>query len=171
MTPPLNNKDIEEILSKITYKDWTLRHGLSQVGDIPWIQWCFYAPDNEAMFGAGDVYCDIFRTDGTAVQLTHTPTGKVVAARVKTTESTLEVKDRLMRELHTSVFGDQLQSCRKWMLSYYMEPTEIVRTALLAARQAEDHECCENFRYDGDLVADPHIDLTIPDARGRAVRP
>lgn len=53
----------------------------------------------------------------------------------------------------------ELQSCRKWLLSWHMTPSEVVRTAYMAAQQAEAHECAENFLYNGAMLYNPHTDL------------
>ena len=53
----------------------------------------------------------------------------------------------------------RLQHCRKWQLSEFMTPTEIVRTAFLAVRQAEIHECEENFKYMEVSIYNPHRDV------------
>lgn len=51
------------------------------------------------------------------------------------------------------------QSGRKWRLSPHMTNGEIVQTAFLACKQAEEHECRERFRYDDRAIFGPHIDL------------
>jgi stalled ribosome rescue protein Dom34 len=51
------------------------------------------------------------------------------------------------------------QYCRKWFLSKHMTNNEIVRTAFMAVEKAEFHELCEKFRYMGQLINNPHIDL------------
>jgi len=54
---------------------------------------------------------------------------------------------------------DSLQSCRRWLLSRHMTPSEIVGTALKAVITAEEHEAREQFRYKGEAVFGPHIDV------------
>lgn len=51
------------------------------------------------------------------------------------------------------------QSCRKWFISVYSTDSEVIRTAYLAAVQAEMHETNENFTYNGVRIFDPHTDL------------
>lgn len=51
------------------------------------------------------------------------------------------------------------QYCRKWALSYYMTNTEVIRTAYKAVRDAEMHEMQENFKYMGERIFSPHINL------------
>lgn len=51
------------------------------------------------------------------------------------------------------------QYCRKWLLSEWMTPTEIVRTAWLAVQQAEKHEMEETFRLNGRDIFNSHIDV------------
>ena len=65
-------------------------------------------------------------------------------------------------------------SGRKWLLSRHMTETEVVQTAFLAVKTWGEHETRENFRYRGDCVFSPHIDVnavadlvnrTTPDKR------
>ena len=53
----------------------------------------------------------------------------------------------------------KLQKGRKWVLSPYMTPTEIVRTAHKAIRTAVEHEVDENFMYKNHRIYGPHIDV------------
>lgn len=53
----------------------------------------------------------------------------------------------------------ELQRCRKWLLSYHMTPSEVIRTAHMAVRQAMEHEVDEEFRYLGARLFNPHADL------------
>lgn len=53
----------------------------------------------------------------------------------------------------------EMQACRKWFLSPYMTVSELVGTAFKAFLTAEEHECREAFRYCGQRVLGPHIDL------------
>ncbi len=48
---------------------------------------------------------------------------------------------------------------RKWRLSRHMEDGEIVQTAFLAVRQAQEHELREQFTYKGVAVFGPHFDI------------
>lgn len=52
-----------------------------------------------------------------------------------------------------------LQKGRKWMLSAYMTPSEIVTTALKAVLAAVEHEAREDFLYAGRRLFGPHIDI------------
>ncbi len=59
-----------------------------------------------------------------------------------------------------NVTGEPLAwSGRKWMLSYYMTDTEIVRTAHKAIEAAVLHEMNEKFLYKNVAVCDPHISV------------
>jgi hypothetical protein len=51
------------------------------------------------------------------------------------------------------------QFCRKWLLSEFMTPTELVRTAFLAVAQAERHEMEETFKYKGYDIFNSHLDV------------
>jgi hypothetical protein len=51
------------------------------------------------------------------------------------------------------------QFCRKWLLSEFMTPTELVRTAWLAVQQAERHEMEETFRYKGRDIYNSHLSV------------
>jgi len=51
------------------------------------------------------------------------------------------------------------QHCRKWWLSRYMIPSEILRTAWKAVLAAEEHEAGERFTYKGVALFNPHADL------------
>lgn len=53
----------------------------------------------------------------------------------------------------------ELQKCRKFYVSPYMEDSEIIRTAYLAVQQAEFHEMDENFKYKEIAIFDPHLNL------------
>lgn len=48
---------------------------------------------------------------------------------------------------------------RKWMLSIYMIPNEIVQTAFKAVQAALEHEMREQFRYKDQTIFDPHLDV------------
>jgi len=54
------------------------------------------------------------------------------------------------------------QHCRKWFISKHSTESEVIRSAYLAAIQAEMHECAEQFQFDNVRLFDPHtsyIDL------------
>jgi hypothetical protein len=48
---------------------------------------------------------------------------------------------------------------RKWLLSSWMTPSEVVQTCLKACLTANEHECRERFTYRGVTLFDPHVDL------------
>lgn len=48
---------------------------------------------------------------------------------------------------------------RKWPLSTHMTRSEIVQTALKAVLTAEEHEAREQFRYRGEAIFGPHINV------------
>lgn len=51
------------------------------------------------------------------------------------------------------------QRCRKWMLSYYMTDTEIVKTVYKAVEAAVLHEMQEQFLFLDAPIYNPHIDV------------
>jgi len=54
-----------------------------------------------------------------------------------------------------------LQSCRKWMLSYFMTDDEIVSTAWKAVEAAVIHEAREQFKWKGQPIYRPHVDPQV----------
>lgn len=98
----MNKQDIQNIVDKISYKDWNFKVGQNE--EHYYLQVIFNAPDNR--------------------------TGKI-----------------------------EPQFCRKWQLSTHMVVSEIVRTAYKAIVAAEEHEVGEHFKYKGQLVYCPHIDV------------
>lgn len=48
---------------------------------------------------------------------------------------------------------------RKWSLSKHMTDGEVVQTAFLAARVADEHELREQFTYKGETIFNPHYDI------------
>jgi len=52
----------------------------------------------------------------------------------------------------------ELQSCRKWMLSYHMNTDELISTAYKATEAAVLHEMREQFKWRGEALFHPHID-------------
>lgn len=48
---------------------------------------------------------------------------------------------------------------RKWILSAFMTKSELVTTAFKAVLTAEEHECREHFKYKGQTVFGPHLDV------------
>jgi hypothetical protein len=62
--------------------------------------------------------------------------------------------------LQIQFFADgETQFCRKWQLSPHMVKSEIVRTAWKAVLAAEEHEAAERFRYKGEMIYNPHVDV------------
>lgn len=55
--------------------------------------------------------------------------------------------------------GIKEQAGRKWRLSKHMTDSEIVQTAFLAVRTAQEHELREQFKYKGYAIFNPHFDL------------
>lgn len=53
----------------------------------------------------------------------------------------------------------RMQRSRKWLLSPHMTLSEIVQTAFLAVKTAEEHELREAFRYRGEAIFGPHFDV------------
>jgi hypothetical protein len=51
------------------------------------------------------------------------------------------------------------QHCRKWQLSEWMTPTEIVQTCWAAVTRAELHEAAETFKFKGFAIFDTHINV------------
>ena len=62
----------------------------------------------------------------------------------------------------------ELQSCRKWILSYHMCDEEIVSTAFKAMLAAIEHEAREQFLWEGQAIYRPHLDIrTLHDISSR----
>ncbi len=55
----------------------------------------------------------------------------------------------------------EMQKGRKWLLSEHMVDAEIVQTAFLAIKIAEEHELRETFSYKGVAIFGPHLDLDM----------
>lgn len=51
------------------------------------------------------------------------------------------------------------QYCRKWQLSVWMTPTEIVQTCWAAIQRAVLHEAAETFKYKGADIFNTHISV------------
>ena len=64
----------------------------------------------------------------------------------------------------------ETQYCRKWMLSYWMTNSEIVRTAYKAIEAAVLHEMQEDFRYKSEPIYRPHIDVEALYADSKLMR-
>lgn len=48
---------------------------------------------------------------------------------------------------------------RKWMMSIWMTPSEVVQTAFKAVLTFVEHETRENFKYKGRAIFGPHFDV------------
>jgi hypothetical protein len=55
--------------------------------------------------------------------------------------------------------AEEAQAGRKFLLSEHMTDSEIIQTAFLAIKTAEEHETREAFKLDGVAVFGPHFDL------------
>lgn len=67
--------------------------------------------------------------------------------------------------------GDSPLAGFLWLLSPFMTPGEVVRTALLAVLTAEEHEARERFRFRGKAVFGPHLDVeALREVAGREER-
>lgn len=55
----------------------------------------------------------------------------------------------------------QRQYGRKWRLCPYMTDSEVVQTAFLAVKTAEEHETRELFTFKGARIFGPHIDVEV----------
>lgn len=63
-----------------------------------------------------------------------------------------------------------LQQGRKWYVSKFATPAEVVQTAFLAVLTALEHEAREQFTYKGAAILGPHLDLDgLVDAAGQTV--
>lgn len=52
-----------------------------------------------------------------------------------------------------------IQKGRKWYISSFATKSEIIQTAFLAIKTAEEHEMREMFTYSGQRVFGPHMDI------------
>jgi hypothetical protein len=50
---------------------------------------------------------------------------------------------------------------RKWLLSKWMTPSEVVTTAFKAVLTAVEHEARESFRYKGQQIFGPHLNVEL----------
>ena len=53
----------------------------------------------------------------------------------------------------------EYQNGRKWLVSRYSTPSELVTTAFKAVLTAEEHEIRESFRYRGKMIFGPHFNV------------
>lgn len=54
-----------------------------------------------------------------------------------------------------------VQKTRKWYVSKHMTDSEVIQTAFLAIKTAEEHEMREQFTFDGQRLFGPHMDLKV----------
>ncbi len=54
---------------------------------------------------------------------------------------------------------EEIQRCRKWILSFHMVDSEVIRTAYKAVEAAMLHEVQEAFKYKNARIFNPHLDL------------
>jgi hypothetical protein len=57
--------------------------------------------------------------------------------------------------------GMEVQKGRKWYVSKYSTPAEVVQTCFKAVITALEHEAREQFKYKGVAVLQPHMDLDM----------
>lgn len=55
--------------------------------------------------------------------------------------------------------ADTTQTTRKWLLSRYMGPSELVQTAFKCVLTSIEHEAREQFTYKGAAIFGPHFDV------------
>lgn len=57
--------------------------------------------------------------------------------------------------------GDEqkIRTGRKWYVSPYATKSEVIRTAFKAVLTCEEHETREQFKYNGQSIFSPHIDV------------
>ncbi len=67
----------------------------------------------------------------------------------------LQIKFLAPNNLHPEKI--EWQHCRKWQLSEFMTPTELVQTCWAAVTRAEMHEISEQFKYKNQAIFDTHI--------------
>lgn len=61
------------------------------------------------------------------------------------------------------------QPTRKWYISAHSCVSEVVNTVLMCVLAAEEHEARENFRYDGEAIYHPHMDVRELAARAKVL--
>lgn len=62
----------------------------------------------------------------------------------------------------------RIQHTRKWLLSPFMTPSELVQTAFKCVLTSVEHEARELFTYGGARVFGPHFDIEALAALDRA---
>lgn len=53
----------------------------------------------------------------------------------------------------------EFAGCRKWYVSPWATTSEVVQTAFLAVKTAQEHELREQFTYCGKAIFGPHYDV------------
>lgn len=53
---------------------------------------------------------------------------------------------------------EEQQHGRRWLVSRHSTVSEVIQTAFLAVKTAEEHELREQFRYRGRMIFGPHFD-------------
>lgn len=62
----------------------------------------------------------------------------------------------------------RIQHTRKWLLSPFMTPSELVQTAFKCVLTSVEHEAREQFTYQGARIFGPHFDIEALAALARA---
>lgn len=78
--------------------------------------------------------------------------------RVDTNEGGTPYVQVLFKDKDRISGKEEIQRCRKWMLSYHMGNSEVVRTVFQAIQGAVAHEVNEAFKYKGARIFNPHMD-------------
>ena len=87
--------------------------------------------------------------------------------RVDTNEGGTPYVQVLFKDKDRITGKEEIQRCRKWMLSYHMGNSEVVRTVFQAIQGAVAHEVNEAFKYKGTRIFNPHMDY---DELAQAIR-
>lgn len=133
MAKSKTTEEIQEILSRVCYRDWS------------------FVLEERHPYGTA-----VFSRMASAVGLRLEPTADLVL--------------RVQFLAPDNVVGGKyvLQKGRKWFLSRYSTPSEIVQTAWAAVARAEMHEVAEQFLYRGVPIFNRHVDVdAMVDAAGR----
>lgn len=84
---------------------------------------------------------------------------KLIVRHIKYRDWVFDVKaDGPGMYLQVRFFSDGVTwGGRKWRLSEHMTKSEVVQTAFLAVKTAEEHETRESFKYHGVAIFGPHL--------------
>jgi hypothetical protein len=63
----------------------------------------------------------------------------------------------LEQDITTNAF--EMQTTRKWILSYHMVKSELVQTAFKCCMTSMEHRARESFKYKGRRIFGPHFDV------------